>query len=126
MLVLRRDQLLALNSFVLGQFKKKMREYLTKHFSDVCIAKGDPAVMESIQEGVDRAAKHGITIEYDVARFIALTYLLSWDYETMEGSSWVSPILKNPNLGSHLKMNELWALANKKLGEMHTTNKRGN
>jgi len=111
MLVIRSEQMQAFSEQMLKRFEDRMAGYLAERFPDACAAKDEPAVRESIQKGIERSRSYGVTTEYDIARYIELMYLFSEDFDTSIKTPWARPILENPDLGSYVKMNELWERA---------------
>jgi len=115
MLVIRREQMEILSACMLKGFEDRIVGYLAKRFPDACAAKDEPAPRESLRKGIEHASRHGITTEYDVARYIELMYCLSEDFETSPETFWVSAILENPELSPSEKMDQLYAQADREL-----------
>jgi hypothetical protein len=109
MLVIRRKQMQVFDDYMLKGFEDKMVEYLFTRFPEACASKGQASVREAILGGVERSRYHGITAEYDVARYIDLMFRLSDDF--VADTPWAAQILENPDLDSSSKMDQIWELA---------------
>ena len=105
MLKIRKEQMTAFADLMRRRFEDRMAARLRDLFPQKCTEMGAAAVRESIRDAVQRAARYGVTIEYDVARFIELTYLLSPDFDA--ALPWAAAILSDPDAGSHPKTNDL-------------------
>ena len=117
MLVIRQEQMQVFRKYMLEGFERRMLDYLAGRFPEVCPPENEKAVRESVRKGIERAKTYGITIEYDVARYVELMFLFSEDFDTSPDTSWAMPILKDPDLGGHVKMDRLCEKAAQKAGE---------
>ncbi len=99
------------NETMLKKFKDRMLRYLAKHFPELCSAENEKAVREFIQKGIERSKFYGITDEQNVARYIDLMFRFTEGFET---EKWAADILKNPDLRSRTKMEQLWNIAKQK------------
>jgi hypothetical protein len=110
-LIIRNEQIRALEETARKSFEDRMVEYLSRQLPDVCGIMDETTVRESIQKGIEHAGRYGIRSEYDVARYIELRHRFSQDFETVFDAPWAKEILENPDMDSHPKMNELWERA---------------
>jgi hypothetical protein len=58
-----------------------------------------------IHRAIDQAITYGIKIEEDVATFVDLTFELGQHFDTDPEHEWAQPILRDPNLEGHEKVN---------------------
>jgi hypothetical protein len=121
MLVIRSEQIEALEEQMMKGFEDRMVSYLARHFPDSWAALGEAAVRESIQKGIERSGSYDITTEYDVARYIELMHLFSEDFDTSPETPWAASVLEDPDLGPFVKMDELWKMAEREAPNVFLT-----
>ena len=71
-LVIRDAQMRVLGQAMRRGFELRLRRYLEESYPSEVRALGPGALEELVEGGVDRAARHGITAEEDVARFVEM------------------------------------------------------
>ena len=74
-------------------FEDRMVAHLQKHFPEHCEQLGEPAVRETIQYGIDRAATYGIKAERDVCKYIDLMCAFGPDFDENDRYHWAHGIL---------------------------------
>lgn len=108
MLRIRKEQYDILVQQAIHNFENRMYAHATKVFPDECKALGEEGVRRLIKEGIERAARYGIEIEYDVARFVDLQYILAPDFDTNPEIPWAAAILKAPDLDATKRLDRLY------------------
>lgn len=100
------------------EFGARMVAHLERCFPESCGQLGRSKVVESVQTGIDRAAKYSIMIEYDVARYIDLMYVLCQDFDTNRETPWAREILNDQELAPRDKMDQLYRRTEDELNEL--------
>jgi hypothetical protein len=108
MLRIRKEQYDILVQQAIHNFENRMYAHVTGVFPDECKALGEEGVRRLIKEGIERAARYGIEIEYDVARFVDLQYILAPDFDTNPEIPWAAAILKAPGLDATTRVDRLF------------------
>jgi hypothetical protein len=108
MLQIRPQQEAALTELAIKSFEGRLADHVTAHFPEDTKVQGEEGVRRLIREGIERAARYGIEIEYDVARFVDLQYILAPDFDTNPEIPWAAAILKAPGLDATTRMNRLY------------------
>lgn len=93
-------------------FADKLTRHLVSAVPEACAALGAAEIRRKIEAGIGRAASHGITVEKDVCRFVALGFALGEAFDENPKLSWVRDILgaENP-LDPSAKVQQLWTVA---------------
>jgi hypothetical protein len=108
MLVIREEQYKALSQYVAKTFEDRMFAHLKQLWPEDCKKAGERLVRESIRKSLERCAKYGLSAEYDVARFIGLTFILCQDFDTSPRVAWAARLLNDKQLAPGAKMDKLW------------------
>jgi len=111
MLIIRKEQIEVLSKNMKESFIIRMMVHLKKFWPERCEQLGNEAVRNSIYEGIEFTRMKGITTEYDIARYIDLTYELHWPFGEMPPDPHVQDILDDRELDGSMKMNRLYDLA---------------
>jgi hypothetical protein len=114
-LAIRGHQMRAFESQMAAGFEARMAAHLKRRFCNPCATMSEAALRDSVESGIQRAARYGVTTEYDLARFIDLMYAVSPEFDALP---WAAPILNDPRTGSHPKMDEVWARAEQEVGPL--------
>ena len=86
---------------------------------------GQKGTYQAIQKGFDKSDEYGFETEYDVARYIDLMYLLSFDFDTDPRYPWASAIL-NEKISGRSKMNKLYTQTERHLQALAVHEGKGN
>lgn len=111
MLVIRKEQMAALSGCARLDFERRMVAHIERCWRERSRLLGVQAVLESVRQAVERCTRYGITLEYDVARFIDLMYALDLDFDTSPRWPWAAPIVRDQHLDGHAKVDRLWRAA---------------
>lgn len=114
MLTIRDQQMRAFRSAGLRRFEDKMVRHLMQFWPERCAAIGESAVRASVRQGVESAQRHGIVVEFDVARYLDLMYALSFDFDTSPATPWAAAILADPARTPGAKVDRLCAEAQRR------------
>jgi len=108
MAMMRKQQMAAFSEDQARRFEERMVDHVRRCFPSEWRDLGEAQVREWIRTGVARAAEYGIDIEYDVARFVDLKYILAEDFDSNPEIPWAAAILKAPGLDATTRMNRLY------------------
>lgn len=108
MFKLRQAHLDAFEAQVVELFTKRVIEHVTAVWSAECNELGKDLVLNLVRDAIKSAVKQGFSTEYDVVRFVSLTFLLGPGFETNPLSAWVKPILLDRSLLSEVRMDRLY------------------
>jgi hypothetical protein len=112
---IRPAQMQAFSQAEVRKFERWMCAHLRKHFAPQCQALSDAHLRELIGYGIERAARHQITTERDVCKFIDLMLVFGRDFDTDAGVAWAAPILETGRTAGS-KIRALYAAAESHMG----------
>lgn len=112
-LTIRKEQMDVFNQHMLSRFVRNVLADLKRTFPAKCKEQGDDAVQAAIRDGIQRAQAHGVTIEYDVERFIFLMYFLD---PLFDRDPRIRGILSDPGFDGRGRMDKACAFAEETLG----------
>ena len=115
MLTIRKEQMEALAPVMLKSFECRVYAHLLRVFERQCNELGEPVVRERIRQGITGAGEYGITLEYDVVRYIDLMFILSEDFDSNTELPWTARILKAKSMHGTDKMDRLYERLDKEL-----------
>ena len=101
-------QLQSLRHKRLERFLDFMQHHVREKFASLVASVDDDLLREMIEAGVDDAEAWGIAIEYDVARFVDLKFLLSLDFDENPEFEWAREILANGHLTPTQRIDAIW------------------
>ncbi len=83
---------------------------------------GSDAVLETIEDGIARAAHHGFVRDVDVGRFVNLMLLLGDEFDVDPDVPWAAEILSRPTVHPQHKLDMLLerGLAHSRIPTHHT------
>ena len=108
MLKLRKQHLDAFEAHVVGLFTARVLAHVKAVWAAECTGLGDATVAELVREGIKRAAALGLTSEYDVVRYVDLTFILVKDFEMNPLAMWTRPILADRSLAPTARLDRLY------------------
>jgi hypothetical protein len=108
MLKLRKEHLDAFEAQVVNLFIGRVITHVKALWPADCAQLGDPAVKDLVRSGIQRAASLGLTSEYDMVRFIDLSFILVKDFETNPLSGWTRAILADRKLDPSSRIDKLY------------------
>jgi hypothetical protein len=116
MLRIRKEQMKALDEYMVQSFQNLVFIHLTRVFPIQCQEIGESEVHASIKKGIELAANYKITSQIDVVGFIDLMYVHNWDLDRNIPPPWASYILMDPDLHPSRKMKKLYEITEQQLG----------
>jgi hypothetical protein len=123
MIKLRQSQKNAFCVHAKGRFLDRITEDMRTTWPTECQSWGQERVPKIVQKLANKASSIGITIEYDIARFVTLAFVLNDpDYYS---ASWAASVLNGRDLPSRVQMNRLWDEARDRITD-HIANKEDN
>ena len=108
MFKLRKEHLDAFEAQAINQFANRVVAHVKSVWGEACEELGDPAVRSLVQTSIQRAAALGIVMEYDVVRFVDLSFILAADFETNPLSIWTRPFIADRTLAPTAKLDRLY------------------
>jgi hypothetical protein len=114
MVVIRQQQIRVLEEYMVSRFEDSMLHLLKEHFERSCSKLGNSKVRELLRKGIEKAEGYGIGKRSDVARYIALMFILSHDFDTNPRFQWAAAILGDGKLAGTDKMDILFDQAREK------------
>ena len=96
MLRIRAEQFQLLSHAEVENFEEWMVAHLKRFFPVQCRAVGDSRLRETIQTGIERAARYQITARRDVCKYIDLMVVFGRDFDTDRRYPWANTISSYP------------------------------
>ncbi len=109
MLIVRKEQMEALDAAMLESFFRRMVVHLRQVFPAETGSLDDAALRTFVRRGVERAKELGITAERDAARFVDLALVLGADSLDRPLPTWIAATLGDRSLGASSRMDALFA-----------------
>ena len=108
MLKLRKEHLDAFEAQVVSLFASRVVAHVKTIWPAECGELGDAGVAEAVRSAIQRAAALGLSSEYDVVRFVDLTFILAKDFDTNPLARWTGAILSDRTLSPTAKIDRLY------------------
>jgi hypothetical protein len=108
MLKLRKEHLAAFEAHVVNLFISRVTAHVKAVWPAESTELGDPAVSEIVRNGIQRGSTLGLSTEYDLVRYVDLSFLLAKDFETNPLAAWTRPILADRMVPARLKIDRLY------------------
>ncbi|MDB6121146.1 MAG: uncharacterized protein JWQ71_139 [Pedosphaera sp.] len=115
MLVIREEQYKAFAQYVVKGFEDRVVIHLKQVWPDDCKRVGERGLREAIRKSFESCEKYGIKAEYDVVRFVDLTFILCQGFDTNPRLAWAARLLNDKELSPRAKMDKLWEMTEKEL-----------
>ncbi|WP_437529520.1 hypothetical protein WME79_47915 [Sorangium sp. So ce726] len=103
MLTIRAEQVAVFQRDLAERFKDRILAHIRDAWPEDYEALGEPGARRLIDEGITRAARYGITLDYDVVRYINTMICLSPCFDEDPNRPWARAILGDASLGSREK-----------------------
>jgi hypothetical protein len=114
MLIIRKEQKVALREVPLAVFKERMFVHLQKYFPEDCKILGDSQLKQVIDFGIAGAESHGFQSSGDACRYLSLMFLFGSYFDQDPQIPWAEELLKDRNIVSpHTRMDLLCDRAGK-------------
>ena len=85
----------ALQEPMLERFHLELLEHVKAHFPSATRERSDEALLEHIREALDRAARHGLSTEKDLYRFVNVSMVLGPRFDEEESTAWAREYLSD-------------------------------
>jgi hypothetical protein len=108
MLKLRKEHLAAFEAHVVNLFISRVVAHVKVVWPAECAELGDPVVGEIVRGAIQRGATLGLATEYDLVRYVDLSFILAKDFETNPLAGWTRSILADKMLAPRSKLDRLY------------------
>jgi hypothetical protein len=108
MLKLRKEHLAAFEAHVVKLFISRVTAHVKAVWPAECEEMGDPTVAEIVRNAIQRGSALGLSTEYDLVRYVDLSFILAKDFETNSLAAWTRPILTDRLLAPRMKLDRLY------------------
>ena len=108
MLKLRKEHLAAFEAQAIALFANRVLAHVKSVWPEQSTELGDAVVRSTIQTAIQRAGMLGLVSEYDIVRFIDLSFILAADFETNPLSIWTRPFVADKTLSSPAKLDRIY------------------
>jgi hypothetical protein len=116
-MIIRQQQMTSLSEAKRQSFEQRVVDYLNRCFPNECQALTTVGIQSLIRYGIRRAKSHGIDLERDVCKYIALMFTFGRDFDNNRDLPWASNILTDDSIGSStVKTDRLFAAAKQHAG----------
>jgi hypothetical protein len=109
MLIIREPQMAALSEDLIRRFEDRAFDHVQRYFPQQCDAIGESATRYYVAEGIHRARRYGLESEYDLLRFLNLTFAFGSDFESRPEHAWMLEFLNDSQLWPTARMDALMA-----------------
>src|SRR6478736_6005178 len=104
----RKEHLDAFEAQAMNLFANRVVAHVKSMWSEEAEELGEPAVRSLVQSSIQRAAALGMVAEYDVVRFVDLSFILAADFETNPLSMWTRAFIVDKTLTPTAKLDRLY------------------
>jgi len=98
MFVMRQHHMEAFEEGYRETFEDRMVLHIQAKFPIEFQELGEEKVRSRIEEGIERAERHEIRAQSDVARFIRFMFTIRPDFDTSRKTAWARPILEDTDV----------------------------
>lgn len=100
MLILRDEQIEALERDRLARFRRFARKHLEKHFAPELVGRSQQEIEAIIRRGIRLGRTYGVREEWAWLKLIDLLVVFGADFESRPDFGWVRDILRDRRVGS--------------------------
>ena len=115
MLTIRPEQMRAFAKPIEESLECRLYAHVRRVWARRCGEIGEAAAREWIRDAVRRAGEYGIEVEFDVWRFVDLTFVFGPGFETRDDMPWARDTLRDPGRSASAKLDRLWRRAEERL-----------
>jgi hypothetical protein len=108
MLKFRKEHLEAFEAQAVNFFANRVFAHVKAVWPDQCAELGEPVIRSTVQAAIQRAGMLGLISEYDIARFVDLSFILAADFETNPLSIWTRPFIADKTLSPPAKLDRIY------------------
>jgi hypothetical protein len=106
MIIIRNEQMAALEKASLASFEQRARDYLTEQFPAICARLGPQRLTALIADGIAKARGYGFEIEAQVAGFLELMLTFGPNFDTDSRHEWARKLLDSEDTPA-MRMHQL-------------------
>ena len=103
-LVIRREQMDALDAYSRGAFRQRVLDHLAADLPDRWARLGPGGAELLVDRAIEKGFGYGIDEEDDLQKYVDLCAELGPDFEKDEEMEWARDILMRPSLSGHAKL----------------------
>jgi hypothetical protein len=118
MLKLRKEHLAAFEAQAAASFSQRVVAHLKAVWPAECAELGDAPLAETARAAIQRAVALGLSAEFDVVRFVDLTFILAKDFDTNPLAMWTRPILADRKVPAGARVDRLYQRMEEEFGKM--------
>ena len=107
MLRIRTEQFDVFSKHMRQQFEDRMAVRLRSRFPDHTRPIEEPELRTFIRNGIERAATHNVTAEFDVQRYLEYMVKYGQEFDASPDMSWAGDILNREDLDGSEKMDRI-------------------
>ena len=107
MLIIRPEQIEIFKQVEIKKFENRMLKHLRAVFPVQTKTSNDDELLKLIQVGIDHSLKYGITMEWDIRRYLECSVLYGWDFDQNPETKWAIDILNDSSLDAREKMDKI-------------------
>jgi hypothetical protein len=108
MLKLRKEHLEAFEAQAVSLFAARVLAHVKTVWPEQYAELGDAVIRSTIQTGIQRAGMLGLVSEYEIVRFVDLSFILAADFETNPLSIWTRPFIADKTLSPPAKLDRIY------------------
>lgn len=90
MLVLRRPQIKAISYLARERFVQRMEAHVRQYFPEDTGALEPDALRAVVEQGIERAEKHGFTADRDITRYLNLMFTFGREFDRDPSLGWAT------------------------------------
>ncbi len=116
-LTIRAEQMRIFERAAADVFRAWALAHLKRFFPATCARIGNDTVVSIINEGIERAGRHGVHSGRGVAQFLDMMFLFGRRFDEDAGLPWAAEILNRDSLKQGARMDALFAAGGRRMGE---------
>lgn len=124
-MIIHRGHTDGLSAYMRKQFEDRLTDHVTRVFPQQTGKLGPEETRAQVQRGIERAQRHYVTRENDVARYVDLQFLVGEEFEQRPQMAWANEILTNHKLAGDAKMRQIYDVLPEKLAAIHKAEQAG-
>jgi hypothetical protein len=107
MMIIRNEQIAALEKAAFASFEQRARTHLAEKFPAVCARLGSQRLAGLIRNGIEKARGYGFEIEAQVAGYLDLMLTFGPNFDTDARHAWAHPFLLESAETPAMRMHQL-------------------
>ena len=103
----------------MARYESTLLAHLRTVFAEQTQKATDSELLDFVRPSINRARAYGIVLEYDVTRFVDLTFYLGNGFDTSTDVHWANPIVTDESLQGWQKADRLWNCFKTQMNNCH-------